>query len=151
MSSTSGSPVCTPVFWAKSIYCAINSECRVPSPPFSAFLLSCFGLKLINFLSAFFSTGGFHVDFDHSSKQFDSQRGKNTVGTICNRFFFIIIMILIIVCEHRQYCDTVPAHPPLEITAQISSRVAPSVQHVNEQIKFTQQPPNLIFISCHAM
>lgn len=52
MSSTSANPVCTPVFWAKSIYCAINLGCRVSLSTFSAFLLSCFGLKLINFLSA---------------------------------------------------------------------------------------------------
>lgn len=52
MSSTSANPVCTPVFSAKSIYCAINSGCRASLSPFSAFLLSCFGLELINFLSA---------------------------------------------------------------------------------------------------
>lgn len=58
MSSTSGNPVCTPVFRAKSIYCAINFGCRVPSSPFSGCFVM-FWPQVNSFSFSFFSTGVF--------------------------------------------------------------------------------------------
>lgn len=76
MSSTSAKPVCAPVFWARSIYCTINSGCLIVSS--RCFSSVVFWPQVNEFFFSASSPQEVLTSTDRSSKLFDydSRRRK---------------------------------------------------------------------------